>query len=84
MRSCSLPALSIVELHPIVFAVFDLSRALQRLREKLPQVVVIGSVLKAKVADVAQVLVEFLCKVVSKGVAESVRCANLEVPRKDP
>ena len=56
-----LPALSIVQLHPVVFAVLDLASALQRLGEELTQVVVVGCVLEAEVTDVAEVLVELLC-----------------------
>lgn len=56
-----LPALSIVQLHPIVLAVLNLASALKRLREEFAQVVVIRCVLKAEVTDVAQVLVELLC-----------------------
>lgn len=56
-----LPALAVVQLHPVVFAVLDLSSALQGLGEKLAQVVVVGGILEAEVANVAQVLVKLLC-----------------------
>jgi hypothetical protein len=56
-----LPALSIVQLHPVVLAILDLASALERLGEEFAQVVVIGRVLKAEVTDVAEVLVELLC-----------------------
>lgn len=55
-----LPALSIVQLHPVVLAVLDLASALERLGEEFAQVVIVGCVLKAEVADVAEVLVELL------------------------
>ena len=35
VRLHDLPALSVVQLHPVVFAVFDLAGALERLREEL-------------------------------------------------
>lgn len=57
-----LPALAVIELHPVVLAVLHLSGALQRLSEQLAQVVVVGGVLEAEVADVAEVLVELLCE----------------------
>lgn len=54
------PALSVIDFHPVIFAILNLAGALKGLREQLTQVVVIGSVLEAEVTDVAQVLVEFL------------------------
>lgn len=60
-----LPALAIVELHPVVLAILNLASALERLGEKLAQVVVVGCVLEAEVTDVAEVFVELLCSRVS-------------------
>lgn len=57
-----LPALAVVQLHPVVLAVLNLATVLQCLGEQIAQVVVVGCVLKAKVADVRQVLVELLCE----------------------
>jgi len=48
----SLPALAIVELHPVVLAVLNLAAVLECLSEQIAQVVVVGCVLEAKVADV--------------------------------
>lgn len=61
MRLEHLPALSIVQLHPVVFAILDFASALEGLREQFAQVVIIGGVLETQVADVAEVLVELLC-----------------------
>lgn len=47
-----LPALAVVQLHPIVLAIFNLATILQCLSEQIAQVVVVGSVLKAEVANV--------------------------------
>lgn len=51
-----LPSSSVVELHPVIFAVFDLSCIFQGLREQVPQVVVIRCVFEPKVADISEVL----------------------------
>jgi hypothetical protein len=61
VRLHDLPALAIVQLHPVVLAVLNLASALERLGEELAEVVVVGGILETKVADVAKVLVEFLC-----------------------
>lgn len=62
MRLQDLPSLSIVELHPVVLAILDFSSALQGLGEELAKVIIVGSVLEAQVANVAQILVELLCE----------------------
>jgi hypothetical protein len=54
------PALAVVKLHPVVLAILNLAGALEGLGEELAQVVVVGSVLEAEIANVAEVLVEFL------------------------
>lgn len=59
------PSLAVVDLHPVVFAILNLARVLQCLRKEIAQVIVVRVVLETKVADVAEVLVEFLCKTVS-------------------
>lgn len=56
-----LPAFAIIQLHPVILSVFNLSGVLQGLGEQIPQVVVVRCILKAKVANVAEVLGEFLC-----------------------
>lgn len=61
VRLQDFPALSIVQLHPVVLAILHLAGALQCLGEQFTQIVVVWRVLKAKVPDVAQVLVELLC-----------------------
>jgi len=55
------PALAVVELHPVILAIFHLAGALECLREQLAEVVVVGCVFEAKVSHVAEVLVELLC-----------------------
>ena len=57
-----IPAFAVVQLHPVVVAIFHFARGLQCLREEVAQVVVVGRVLEAEVADVGEVLVEFLCE----------------------
>jgi hypothetical protein len=54
------PALAVVKLHPVVLTILNLAGALEGLGEELAQVVVVGSVLEAEIANVAEVLVEFL------------------------
>jgi hypothetical protein len=54
-----LPSSSIIELHPIILAIFDFSCVLEGLREQVSQVVVVWSVLKAEVAHISEVLCEF-------------------------
>lgn len=61
VRLHDLPTLAVVQLHPIVLAVLNLASALERLGEELTEVIVVGGVLKTKVANVAEVLVELLC-----------------------
>lgn len=62
VRLHGFPALAIVQLHPVVFTILNLARALQGLGEELAEVVVVGCVLEAQVTDVAEVLVELLCE----------------------
>lgn len=68
-----LPALSIVQLHPVILAVLDLSGALESLGEQLAEVVVVGGILETEVANIAQVLVKLLC-VELVNVQRLVRC----------
>lgn len=62
------PALAVVELHPIVLAIFDFAGVLESLSEELAQIFVVGCVLEAKVADVAEVFVELLCDDISNDI----------------
>lgn len=55
------PSSAIVQLHPVVLAVFDLAGVLQSLRKEFPKVIVIRRVFEAQIPDVTQILVEFLC-----------------------
>lgn len=61
VRLHRLPPLAIVQLHPIILAILNLSSALEGLGKELPEVVVVGGILEAQVTDVAEVLVELLC-----------------------
>jgi hypothetical protein len=55
-----LPSFTIVELHPIILSILNLSAVLQGLSEQVTKEVVVRSVLEAEIADVAQVLVELV------------------------
>ena len=61
----SLPTLAIVELHPIILAILNFSCILQCLSKKISKIIIVGSVFESEVANVAKVLVEFLCKDIS-------------------
>lgn len=62
----SFPALAVVNLHPVVLAIFDLSGALEGLREQLTKVVVIWGVFEAEIPDVAEVFAEFFWETLAK------------------
>lgn len=62
----SLPALAVVELHPIILSILNLAGALESLGEEVAKIVVIWSILESKVADVAEVLVELLWEAIAK------------------
>lgn len=55
-----LPTLAVMELHPIVFTILNLSCILQGLGEEFAEVVVIRGILESKIANIAEVFVEFL------------------------
>lgn len=56
-----LPSLAVVKLHPVIFAVLNVSGVFQRLSEQVSEVVIIWRVLEAKIADIAQIFVELFC-----------------------
>ena len=60
-----LPALSIVDLHPVVLAILHFAGILESLGEQIAKVVVVGSVLEAKIADIGEIFVKFLCRTIS-------------------
>ncbi len=60
MRLDSLPAPPTIQLHPVIFAVFNFTRVLQCLSEKVPQKVVVWGIFKSEITDIAEILVEFL------------------------
>jgi hypothetical protein len=53
------PSASVVELHPVVLPILHFTSILEGLRQKVPEIVVVGGVLEPKVANVAQIFVEF-------------------------
>jgi len=55
------PATAAIQLHPIVFTVFHLSRVLECLSEQISQKVIVRGVFESEVSDIAQILVKFLC-----------------------
>jgi hypothetical protein len=57
-----LPPLAVVDFHPVINAVFGFPRVLKGLGEKITEVIVVWLVLESKVANITQILVEFLCK----------------------
>ncbi len=60
-----LPATTTIQFHPVIFAVLDLASILQCLCKEVAKEVVVWGVLEAKVADVAEVFVELLWRMVS-------------------
>lgn len=54
------PALTIVQLHPVVLAILHFSTIFQGLGEQVTKEVVIRGIFESKVANVAQVLVELI------------------------
>lgn len=66
-----LPSFAVVELHPVIFPIFDLAGVLQRLGEQLAKIVVVWSVFKAQVPNVAKILVELLCHYVQFNIVPS-------------
>lgn len=61
-----LPALAVVELHPVIFSILDIASALESLCKQVTKVVVIWGILESKVADVAEVLVELLWEAIAE------------------
>ena len=47
VRLHRLPALAIVQLHPIIFTVLDFSGVFQRLREQFPEILIVWRILKS-------------------------------------
>lgn len=54
-----LPSSSIVELHPVIFAIFDFSGILESLCQEVPEVIVVRGILEAEVAHISEVFREF-------------------------
>ena len=57
-----LPALAVVDLHPVVFAILHFARILERLSKEFAKVVVVWRVFESEVADVRKVFVKLLCE----------------------
>jgi hypothetical protein len=58
----SFPPSATIQLHPVVFTILDFASVLERLSEEISQKVVVRGVLKSEVANVAEILVELLCR----------------------
>lgn len=48
-----LPALSVVQLHPVILSVLNFTGALEGLSEQFTEIVVVGRVLESEVANIA-------------------------------
>lgn len=59
------PAFTVVELHPIVLSIFHFACVLQRLREKIPEIIVVRRILESQVTNVTKVFVKFLFIIIS-------------------
>jgi hypothetical protein len=55
------PTLSIIQFHPIIFAILNLASALESLSEQLSEVVIVWCILESQVTHIAKVLIELLC-----------------------
>lgn len=66
-----LPALAIVELHPVVLPILHLAGGLESPCEQVPKIIVVRGVLEAEVANISQILVEFIFA----NVSGAWRCA---------
>jgi len=66
MQLHEFPAFAAVQLHPVVFSIFDLASVLQDLSEEITEIIVIGSVFETKVPDIREVLVELFWKTVAE------------------
>lgn len=62
------PSLSRIlgDFHPIVLAILDLARVLQRLSEELAEVIVVWGIFEAKVSDVCKILGKFFREAFAK------------------
>ena len=56
------PTLSVVEFHPVVFAIFYFAAVFESLGKQVAKEVVVGGILKTQVTNIAQVLIEFVWK----------------------
>ena len=74
-----LPSFAIVELHPIILPILDFTGIFERLSKEFAQIVVIWSIFKAQVSDVAKVFVELLCHCVQFNIVPS-RYNNGDLP----
>lgn len=56
----SFPSLAVVELHPVILSILNLASIFQSLGEKIAEMVVVGGIFEAKVANIGKVLVKFI------------------------
>ena len=67
MRFDRLPATTPIQFHPIILAILNLASILKSLCEEIAKEVIVWGIFEAEVADIAEVLVQFLCRPVSIG-----------------
>jgi len=80
------PSSSIVELHPVVLPILHFAGVLEGLCQKITEIVVVGGVLKAEVANIAQILVELFWgrSEILYSYPRQEGGNYLDIPRKDP
>ena len=56
-----LPPFAVIQFHPVILAILHFSSILQRLSEKLTEIIIVGGIFKTQISDVAEVFAELLC-----------------------
>ena len=69
-----LPALAVVEHHPVVHAILGLARIFKNLGEELSQEVVVGRLLEAELANIVEVDGELFCRSTPLSARVPARC----------
>jgi len=57
----SFPPFTVVQLHPVIFAVLNFTSVLQGLCKEFAEIVIVRSILKPQISHVAEIFVELLC-----------------------
>jgi hypothetical protein len=60
MRLHGLPAASAIQLHPVIFSIFHFAGVFESLSKQVAAEVIVRSILESQVANVAEILIEFL------------------------